>query len=230
MKKAKKIMVIVVILLLVVCVWALKNSEKKELQGEEINNTSNEMKEVVKVEEEIIPEKEEASNIEKNEIIDNIKEEPKKEDVKEIENLEIKKEENIVEKKEIEVEKVEAEFQKEEQSIDKNDPNFSLIATSVELEKLKEYNLPILIDFGSEGCMPCRQMKPTLVELNEELRGKAIVKYIDVWEHPEAADGFDFSLIPTQFFINKDGIIYKQHTGIISKEEVIEILKEMGME
>ena len=107
---------------------------------------------------------------------------------------------------------------------------FFIISLLLELEKLKSYGLPILIDFGSEGCMPCRQMKPTLIELNEELRGKAIIKYIDVWEYPEAAEGFDFSLIPTQFFINKDGKVCKQHTGILGKEEIINILKEMGME
>ena len=48
-------------------------------------------------------------------------------------------------------------------------------------------------------------------------------------EYPEIADGFNFALIPTQYFITKDGEIYKTHTGILSKEDAINILKEMGM-
>ena len=73
-------------------------------------------------------------------------------------------------------------------------------------------------------------MHPILEELNSELRGKAIVKYIDIDKYPEATKGFNFTLIPTQYFISKDGEIYKTHTGIISKEDAISILKEMGME
>jgi len=114
--------------------------------------------------------------------------------------------------------------------IDKNDTNFELSTPSFDIETLKTYGLPILLDFGAEWCGPCQRMHPILEELNSELRGKAIVKYIDIDKYPEAIKGFDFTLIPTQYFINKDGEIYKSHTGIISKEDTISILKEMGME
>ena len=45
------------------------------------------------------------------------------------------------------------------------------------------------MDFGADGCMPCKMMEPTLHELNSELRGNAIIKFIDVWQYPEAAEG-----------------------------------------
>lgn len=118
----------------------------------------------------------------------------------------------------------------EKKTVDKDDPNFELVVKSLDLEILKSYKLPMMIDFGADGCMPCREMAPVLVELNAELRGKAIVKFIDVWEYPEASEGFNFSLIPTQFFFDKDGNMYKSHTGGLTKDEAMAILKELGVE
>lgn len=244
MGKSKKLIVVFVIILLVVCVWFIKNNEKKEMQDvvqysvfneekQEIKNKNENIEKQEEVNKEALEEKEQNNDTENKKIEEN--QQVKKEEKIEIKKEEKKLEETKVENKKEEIveevdKKVNIEENKDEININKNDPNFNLNATSLELEKLKSYGLPILIDFGSEGCMPCRQMKPTLIELNEELRGKAIIKYIDVWEYPEAAEGFDFSLIPTQFFINKDGKVYKQHTGILGKEEIINILKEMGME
>ena len=44
--------------------------------------------------------------------------------------------------------------------------------------------------------------------MNAEMQGKAIVKFVDVWKHAEAADGFPIQVIPTQVLINADGTPY----------------------
>ena len=120
---------------------------------------------------------------------------------------------------------------------------------SFDLEKLKSYKLPIILDFGADYCAPCREMKPILKKLNEELRGKAIIKVCDVMEYPELCEGYDVSLIPTQIFINSDGTaftpknygelglnlvkdkngkhIYTSHVGYLSEEDLKNIIKEM---
>ena len=77
------------------------------------------------------------------------------------------------------------------------DPNqlladFSLHASSIDLEKLKSFGLPILIDFGADSCIPCKKMAPVLAELNRKYQGKVIIKFVDVWKYPEAAKGFPF--------------------------------------
>ena len=159
-------------------------------------------------------------------------EEPEvEEEVKqEVEEPEVEEVEQEAEEPEV-VEKVEIEEPKnEKQEIDINDANFDLVVNGFDLEKLKSYKLPILIDFGADWCGPCQMMEPILHELNSELRGKAIIKFVDVGKYPQAADGFNFSLIPTQFFFDKEGNLYKSHTGYLSKEDIITILKEMGME
>lgn len=78
--------------------------------------------------------------------------------------------------------------------------DFVLATSSVNLDKLKEYKMPIIIDFGSDSCIPCQQMAPVLEVMNEEMQGKAIIKFVDVWKYQDAAKDFPVQVIPTQVF------------------------------
>lgn len=137
---------------------------------------------------------------------------------------------------------------------DVENPDFVLeAAEELDLEHLKTYGLPIILDFGSESCPPCRQMAPDLKKVHREKIGKAIIKYVDVWENPDLAEGFPLSVIPTQIFFDKEGDpykpsdpekyrmiiynnkdtddhIYTAHEGGLTEKQMLEILKEMGME
>ncbi len=126
--------------------------------------------------------------------------------------------------------------------------------SEVDLDKIKSYKMPFVIDFGSDQCVPCRQMAPVLETLNEEWQGKAIVHFVDVWKYNTAADGFPLSVIPTQFFYNADGTPYvpsesiqnnmeftmysdkstgkhsfTAHQGGITEAQMRQIFDEMGM-
>ena len=83
-----------------------------------------------------------------------------------------------------------------------------LEATSIDLDALKEYNLPIIIDFGADSCNPCKEMAPVLKTLNAEMQGKAIIKFVDVWKNGDAANDFPIQVIPTQVLFNADGMPY----------------------
>ncbi len=86
--------------------------------------------------------------------------------------------------------------------------DFALHATSIDLDNLTSYEMPIIIDFGADECIPCKEMAPVLVKINEDMQGEAIIKFVDVWKNPEAATGFPVQVIPTQIFINSDGTPY----------------------
>ena len=92
--------------------------------------------------------------------------------------------------------------------------DFALETEAVDLDALTAYGLPIIIDFGSDSCIPCQQMAPVLKTMNEEMQGRAMIKFVDVWKHTEAAAGFPIQVIPTQVFINADGTPYTPSDGV----------------
>lgn len=134
--------------------------------------------------------------------------------------------------------------------------DFSLaVTTPVDFEVLAEYGLPAIIDYGSDSCIPCKEMAPALKKLNEEMYGKAFIKFADVWVYQDAASNVPVQVIPTQVLMNADGTpfvpsvelaakiqftmysdretnehVFTVHQGGLTEEQMKEILKEMGVE
>ncbi len=133
-------------------------------------------------------------------------------------------------------------------------PDFALNVTNnnLDIEKLKTYGLPIIIEFGADWCAPCKQMAPIIKALNKELQGKAIVRFVDTDKNQKTASEYNFQYIPTQLFFNADGTpynpanaaamqmdlkydsvtnehIYTTHTSTLTKAQLLDILEEMGM-
>lgn len=140
---------------------------------------------------------------------------------------------------------------KNEETASKSDFVLNVEGT-MDLEKLKTYHLPIIVEFGAEWCGYCQQMKPIIDALNKDLQGKAIVKYVDVDKNPRISSQYNFQTIPTQLLIDSSGnaynppnaaamgmalhkdpgtgeLLYTLHSGTLTKEELMEILTEMGM-
>ena len=135
-----------------------------------------------------------------------------------------------------------------------NDPNFTLHTEKIDLEVLSAYQLPMILDFGSDDCIPCKEMAPVLETLNSEMQGKAIIRFVDVWKYTDGADGFPIQVIPTQVLVNADrtpyvpseamessGIrftmytltdtkehVFTVHQGGLTEEQMRLILKDMG--
>ncbi len=130
---------------------------------------------------------------------------------------------------------------------------FPLNVTSVDIDTLSEHGLPMIIDFGADECAPCRAMAPVLVNVNAAMQGRAIVQFVDVWKHPDAASGFPIQVIPTQIFVNADGTpywpaedigvsltpvfdpntdehLFTLHQGALTEPQMNTILEDMGVE
>ena len=136
-----------------------------------------------------------------------------------------------------------------------DDPNFALDSESIDMEALTAYKLPIIVDFGADSCIPCKEMAPVLKTINTAMRGKAIVKFVDVWKHGDAAKNFPIQVIPTQVLVNADGTpyvpsdsmkdsgieftlyssretnehVFTVHQGGLTEEDMRRILKDMGV-
>ena len=92
-------------------------------------------------------------------------------------------------------------------------------------EKLQE-KLPLLVDFGSDTCVPCKMIMPVLEEIAEEYKGKLNVLILNVAEYGDLASEMGVMSIPTQFLYDAEGKLLGQHIGFLPKEEFVKILKE----
>ncbi len=92
--------------------------------------------------------------------------------------------------------------------------------------------LPKLLDLGAHKCIPCQKMAPILEELTKEYKGIFDVEFIDVWqpENKEKAKAHGVQSIPTQIFFDAAGKELWRHEGFISKEDILNKWKELGME
>lgn len=94
---------------------------------------------------------------------------------------------------------------------------------SIETDKPIDYDgivkegKSLILVFGSEDCIACRQLKPVMEKLSDKYEGKIYIKYVDIVKHPDFYDNYKFQYIPSLIFFKNDGTPY-----IPSKEYVDE--------
>jgi thioredoxin 1 len=100
--------------------------------------------------------------------------------------------------------------------------------TGEELKKALLDGKPVLVDFGSNKCIPCRQLRPILKEVAQEFSGKAHVLVIDVFQHQALAREHRIHLIPTLIFFNAQGKEVFRRSGVWDKASIAKKLKDAG--
>jgi thioredoxin 1 len=101
--------------------------------------------------------------------------------------------------------------------------------TEEEFKKAVTGGKPVLVDFGANSCVPCRQMRPILKEVSSEYAEKAIVLVIDVYKYQNLAREHKIQMLPTLVFFDSKGKEVFRHVGILDKEKIVAKLKEIGM-
>lgn len=99
--------------------------------------------------------------------------------------------------------------------------------TEEEFKKALSSGKPILVDFGANSCLPCRQMRPILKEIKKEYSGKAEILVIDVYKYQNLAKEYKIQLIPTLIFFDASGKEVFRHVGLMEKDKIIAKLKEI---
>lgn len=90
--------------------------------------------------------------------------------------------------------------------------------------------LPVLLVLGSEGCAPCKKMKPILNKLKSKYSEKFQVKYIDVQANKAAEAKYGVKAVPTQIFYDSKGREVFRHVGFYSKKEILTAWRDIGIE
>lgn len=100
--------------------------------------------------------------------------------------------------------------------------------TKEEFNQAMKGGKPVLVDFGANSCMPCRQIRPILKEIGKEYSEKAKVLIIDVYKYQDLAREHRVQLIPTLIFFDKGGKEVFRHVGAWDKDSIVGKLKEAG--
>lgn len=104
-------------------------------------------------------------------------------------------------------------------------------ATATPPEQLvgQSEDLPMMLDLGGKTCPDCKAMAPVLEELRQEYAGRAIIRFVDVFEHPRMGAMYDVKITPTQVFFDAEGNEVTRHVGLMTRAEIVETLAELGV-
>ncbi len=87
-------------------------------------------------------------------------------------------------------------------------------------------NLPAIIDFYADWCMPCRRMSPIVEEIANEFDGKIVVYKVNTDQEQMLSQAIGISGLPTLLFIPATGQP-QISVGAIPKETVLKAINDV---
>lgn len=93
-------------------------------------------------------------------------------------------------------------------------------------EEVEKSELPVLVDFWSEWCQPCKIQSPIIEELADEYSGKIKIGKIEVGENPDTAVKYQIMSIPA-IMVFKNGKIIESKTGLQNKNSLQKTLANL---
>ena len=105
-----------------------------------------------------------------------------------------------------------------ENALELTDANFE--------QEVVQSDIPVLVDFWAEWCMPCKMLAPTIDELAGDYAGRVKVCKLDTDNARDSAMQFGISAIPTVILF-KDGMPAKKFVGLQQKAELKAAIDEL---
>ncbi len=93
-------------------------------------------------------------------------------------------------------------------------------------EEVINSDIPVIIDFWAEWCVPCKMIGPILEEIAEEYTGRVKVAKVNVDEAGELAAQYNIISIPTLMLIHK-GEVVNQQVGAVSKQVIEGLFQDL---
>jgi thioredoxin 1 len=86
-------------------------------------------------------------------------------------------------------------------------------------------DLPVVVDFWADWCMPCRIMGPVMKELAKDYAGKALFGKVNVDHDSAIASRYGIMSIP-HFLIFKNGTLVDKIVGAVGRGPLENALKK----
>ena len=84
---------------------------------------------------------------------------------------------------------------------------------------------PVLVDFFTEWCAPCKPLGAALDELAGELSSKIVIAKVDAEANPTIANKYGVRGFPTML-IFKDGQVLASRSGAMPKQKLKEWIEQ----
>lgn len=91
-------------------------------------------------------------------------------------------------------------------------------------------DIPVLVDFWAEWCVPCKMVAPIVERLSERYAGRLKIAKLDVDSNQELAIQYQVMSIPTLLFF-RGGQVVDRIIGAVGEQAIIqkiEALLEQG--
>ena len=92
-------------------------------------------------------------------------------------------------------------------------------------EKVLKSSLPVLVDFYSDSCIPCKMLSPILGDLEEEKEGQLVIYKVNVNFDAELAQQYGVLGAPTLILFIQ-GEVKDRKTGALKKAALTEWIGE----
>ena len=90
-------------------------------------------------------------------------------------------------------------------------------------EEVLKSDKKVLVDFWADWCGPCKMLSPVIDKLAEELEDVKVCK-VNVDTEPTISIEYNIMSIPT-LLVFESCVEVNRSVGLVSKEEVLELLK-----
>ena len=92
-------------------------------------------------------------------------------------------------------------------------------------ELIKSSDVPVLVDFYTDWCAPCKILSPTVREVAASFHGRLKVIKVDVDKNQRAAMKYGIRGVPTLILFHKGKILWRQ-AGVLNKRQLQAVLEQ----
>ena len=92
---------------------------------------------------------------------------------------------------------------------------------------ISQASKPVMVDFFSPTCGPCRMLAPTIDSMAKKFIGRIIIAKLDTSRNQMASAQYKINGVPTLLFF-KNGALVDQKTGALPENDLAQLLERLA--